>query len=80
MSSMDLKTRLRSWRCARGLTVPQLAEKVGVTRAAVYQWEGTGKSAVSPTYDHLLKVVDVFGITIQRFFGPLPGEAKRSRA
>ncbi len=30
---------LRQWRTNRGLTVPQLAEALGVTRATVYRWE-----------------------------------------
>lgn len=54
------------------MTRQELAEAVGVTVAAVYQWEGTGEHKVQPSLKTLEKIVDAFGITMERFYGRLP--------
>ena len=52
----------------------ELADHVGVSPAAVCQWE-TGKNP--PSQDSLDSVVKAFGLTMQRFYGPVP--AKRAK-
>lgn len=69
---MDIGKRIASWRKARGLTQHELASAVGVTAAAVYQWEGTGKSKVRPSLEKLELVVGALGITMERFYGRVP--------
>lgn len=47
----------------------ELADAVGVTVAAVYQWEA---SETVPVLANLEKVVEALGITMGKFYGPLP--------
>lgn len=49
-----------------------LAEVVGVTQGAVAQWEGSGDTKTSPSLDKLGRVVVALGISMERFYGPLP--------
>lgn len=70
---MDVGERIALWRKARGLTQQQLAKEVGVTPAAIYQWEGTGESKTSPSVANLEAVVEALGLTMERFFGRIPG-------
>lgn len=69
---MDLSTRIAAWRKAKGVSQRELAVAVGVSVAAVYQWEGTGESRTSPSQAHLAKLVEALGLTMERFYGRLP--------
>lgn len=69
---MDLSSRISSWRKFKGLTHRELAEKIGVSAAAVYQWEGTGESKTSPSQANLEALVDALGLTMERFYGKVP--------
>lgn len=69
---MDLGERIAAWRKWKGWTVQQLAEAVGVSAAAAYQWEGSGKSKTHPAQPTLEKIVDAFGLTMERFYGRIP--------
>lgn len=69
---MELGERIAAWRKWKGWTVPRLAEAVGVTAAAAYQWEGTGKAKTSPAQPTLEKIVAALGLTMERFYGRLP--------
>lgn len=69
---MDLAIRIASWRKARGLTQPALASAAGVSVSAVSLWEA-GKS--SPSQEHLQAIVDLFGLTMARFYGRVPRRA-----
>lgn len=69
---MNLAERIALWRQAKGLTQRELADAVGVSAAAVYQWEGTGKSQTDPSMAHLEALVGALGITMRRFYGPVP--------
>jgi transcriptional regulator with XRE-family HTH domain len=69
---IEVGKRIAHWRVWRSWTPQDLAKAVGVTPAAVYQWEGTGESKVRPSLEKLEKVVDALGITMARFWGPLP--------
>lgn len=55
----------------------ELADNIGVTVAAVYQWEGCGGKSVTPTVHNLDKLVDSLGITMAQFYGRVP-RARRS--
>lgn len=70
--NLDVGKRIAAWRAARGWTQQQLAEAVGVTHAAVYQWEGTNGYHATPSLDNLEKVVAALGITMERFYGRIP--------
>jgi transcriptional regulator with XRE-family HTH domain len=77
---MDVGQRIAAWRGARGLTQQQLAKAVGVTHAAVYQWEtAKASSKTRPSLEKLEKVVQVFKVTMERFYGPIP-RSKTKRA
>jgi len=76
---MDLGTRIAHWRKLKGWSQAQLADRVGVTAAAVYQWEGSKKiEKILPTTVSLLAIAKAFGISMQQFYGPLPKIAKAS--
>lgn len=49
--------RLRSARERMGLSLGQLAEKVGVTRRAIYEYERMGMTAALPTIERLERVL-----------------------
>lgn len=74
---MDLGSRIVAWRKHKGWTQQKLAKKLGLTPAAVCQWEaakpGKGKTEpVAPRPKHLAAMADAFGVTMQQFFGPVP--------
>ncbi len=52
---------IRTARMSKGLTQKQLAEQMGVTRAAVANWE-TGVS--SPTAESLIRLARILGTTV----------------
>lgn len=68
----DLPERIAAWREHRKLTPGELAKKIGVTAAAVYQWEGTGDSQTVPSTMHLHALVEALDLTMARFYGALP--------
>lgn len=72
---MDLGKRIAAWRALRGMTREELAELVGVSVAAVYQWEGTGDSKTRPATDNLERIAEAFGVSLAEFFGRLPRKA-----
>jgi len=74
---MDLAERIAAWRKSKGLTQRELAEAVGVTPAAVYQWEDAGENHTTPSQENLFLVVEALGLTMAGFWGRLP-EAKAS--
>lgn len=66
----DLHVRIRRWREAAGLNQAQLAEKCGVTPAAVCYWESS--SGHGPATDRLSQIASACGISLRIFFGDLP--------
>ena len=66
---MDLPIRIAAWRSAKRLTQRALAEAAGVTVSAVSLWES---GDATPSQAHLAKVVETFGLTMQRFYGRMP--------
>ncbi len=69
---MNYPARIKGWRESKEMTRQELADEVGVTVAAVYQWEGTGESQTCPSVHHLEKIVAAFKITMADFFGRIP--------
>jgi transcriptional regulator with XRE-family HTH domain len=69
---MDVGDRIAAWRDTKGLTQHDLAERVGVTYAAVYQWE---THRTTPTLAMLSKIVKALGVSLERFYGRLPKKA-----
>lgn len=82
---MNVGERIAAWRKARRLTPQDLAATVGVSAAAVYQWEnglqrdGEPRQEIKPSLDNLEKVVSALGLTMERFYGPIP-KTKRKAA
>ena len=68
----DVGRRIAAWRQIKGMSVLQLAKAVGLTAAAIYQWEGTGSHKTEPSQDNLRRVVAALGLTMARFWGALP--------
>ena len=66
-----LHRRIREARLASGLTQPKLAKLVGVTRAAVSQWEALPGAAGSarPTYEKLQAIAAVTGQSLSILLG-----------
>lgn len=69
---MDVGARIKAWREAKGWSQQELAEAVGVTHAAVYQWEDTGENKTTPSLSKLEKVADVLGLSMEKFYGRVP--------
>lgn len=74
---MDLGTRIVAWRRKRGLRQQALADAADVGVSAVSMWE---KNHAAPKQKHLVAIVDLFGITMERFYGPVPKLKKRAVA
>jgi len=55
----DIGTRIRAARRNRGLTQDQLAERVGVSRSAVAQWETGRTGQVTGNLSRIAEVLDV---------------------
>jgi transcriptional regulator with XRE-family HTH domain len=66
---MELGARIGRWRRFRGLTLKAVASAIGVTAAAVCQWE---KGLVSPTQENLTLLVAALGLTMESFYGRVP--------
>jgi transcriptional regulator with XRE-family HTH domain len=66
---MEIGERIAAWREAKGLTPQQLAKAIGVTYAAVYQWE---TNQTTPTLANLNKVFRRLGLTAVEFYGVRP--------
>jgi transcriptional regulator with XRE-family HTH domain len=69
MATMDLGSRLLTWLRVKGLSQAQLAEKLNVSGTAVTFW-CSGRNA--PTQKNLELIVEVLGLTLAEFWGPLP--------
>lgn len=69
---MDLSKNIKKLRLNADLTQAQLAEKIGVTRATVTQWE-TGWS--KPRMGALEKLSNVFGVSVAALLSDAPKPA-----
>lgn len=69
---MELSERIAKWRQVKGVSQQELAHSLGVTPAAVYQWEaGTTK----PSTTNLEALVEALGLTMVKFYGRVPRRA-----
>jgi transcriptional regulator with XRE-family HTH domain len=73
---MDVGQRIDAWCKLKSVDHHALAEMVGVTYAAVYQWV---TSRTDPSLSMLEKVVGAFDLTMEEFYGPLPSKVKKAR-
>lgn len=74
---MDLGSRIAAWRKSKGLSQRELAEALGLTPPAIYQWED---GTTVPSTTHLVAMAELLGITMERFYGRPPRESKESKA
>ncbi|CAM3642676.1 helix-turn-helix transcriptional regulator [Cohnella lubricantis] len=63
---MNIGDRIAELRDARSLTQEQLASSLGISRAALSHYE---KNRRQPDFDTLIKLADVFHVSIDYLFG-----------
>lgn len=61
----DLGRALRAERERKGMTQPEIAAKLGVTKVAVHQWEAGKRSMYAQTLQEYCKVL---GVSMQYIF------------
>lgn len=66
MSNIYFKTRVKELRKKGGLTMEQLAQKVGVTKSRVNMWENNGSV---PRMDALMKLAQHFNVSTDYLLG-----------
>jgi transcriptional regulator with XRE-family HTH domain len=71
-SADDLGERIAAWFKVKNISPAEAAKKLEITRAAVYQWIGTGASKTTPSQKNLSALVDLLGISMVEFYGPVP--------
>lgn len=68
MKNMSVHSRIRRGREALGLNVQQFADRLGVTRGAVQQWEKEGGTA--PKRNNQQAVADLLGLSVAALMHP----------
>lgn len=63
-------TPLSDWMRQTGTTAPALAQQLGVTRTAVYQW---ASGRLTPSAAHLVALVGVTGLPVTSIVSPPVG-------
>lgn len=66
---MELGSRLGQLRERSGWTQEDMAEKLGITRAALSHYE---KNRRKPDFDTLIRAADLFGVSVDFLIGRLP--------
>ena len=61
-----LNERIRELRVARGLTQVELAERLGVTKQSVSNWENDN---IQPSIEMLVKLAHLFSVTTDYLLG-----------
>lgn len=74
---MKLGDRIAGWRQFKGLSQRELAEAIGVTPPAVYQWE---EGLTTPGLVNLEKLVEQIGISMERFYSRNSPKPKKDAA
>lgn len=65
MFDINLGRALRAEREKKGMTQPEVAEKLGVTKVAVHQWEAGKRSMYAQTLSEYCRVL---GVSIEYIF------------
>ena len=73
--AMEIGSRIRRWREAKGLSKTQLASLVGVTVSAVVQWE---HGHTGPNRKNLRALTDALGMSLAEFYGALPAPTRKA--
>lgn len=68
--------KLREIRKKRGLTLPKLADMVGVTQFSIIRWE---RGTTSPTSEKLIALADALGVTPNDLLGVGETEKEEER-
>lgn len=76
MGFVKLNERIAAWLAHVGMSVSTLAKRVGVAWESAYQWT-TGKT--QPTHENLAAIVEVLGISLPQFWGPVPSAPPAKR-
>lgn len=71
-----LAANLKNFRERAGMTQKDLAEKAGVSQAAVARWEDDTRSPASKS---LMRIAAALGVTADSFFGEAQQTAKAKR-
>ena len=66
-----LDKNIKEFRTEKGLTQAELAEKIGVSRGAVYFWE---KGINEPTAGYVVKLAKIFGVSVDELLSVEPCE------
>lgn len=66
---MDISERITRWRDRKGITKAELARRVGVSSAAITQWEA---GDANPSVESVEKITKALDITMAMFFGQAP--------
>jgi transcriptional regulator with XRE-family HTH domain len=76
---VKLSERIKRWRETREpeITKAELARRVGVSSAAVAQWEG---GATEPTHDNVEAIATALGITLSGFWSEPPAPKREAKA
>lgn len=69
--TVNLNERIRAWRKHFGVRVTELARQVGVSSAAVSQWE-RDEHGTQPSHEHLAAIANALGISMAEFWGAVP--------
>lgn len=73
---MKLNERIKAWREARpDVASSAIAAACGVSRQAVAQWQD---GTTTPTLRNLDRLVTALGVSMARFYGPIPPSRKRA--
>jgi len=67
---MRLSERIKRWRESRDITKAQLARDVGVSSAAVSQWESD--PGTEPTHSNVEAIAKAIGVSLPVFWGSPP--------
>lgn len=71
---VSIAERIRRWREWSGLSLTELANRVGVSRNAATYWElpDDEPNASEPTHANVQRIADAFGLTLAMFWSEPP--------
>lgn len=60
------------------MTKSELARRVGVSSAAVAQWERGGEDGTEPTHENVEAIAKAIGVSLSVFWGEPPAKSKKA--